>query len=134
MIKEEIFVTLHAGDLLDPEHVVAKMEYQHPRFDLEATRSQARWSEISGDLPDAPVNAIVVDPRQSSTLYVGSDVGTFVSNDLGASWFYTDSYTDLPMLERVAHRVAVNPDPRLRRTARSRGWPVEDWIAAATGA
>jgi HAD superfamily hydrolase (TIGR01490 family) len=51
--------------------------------------------------------------------------------DLDASWFYTDSYTDLPMLERVAHRVAVNPDPRLRRTARSRGWPVENWMASA---
>jgi hypothetical protein len=46
----------------------------------------ATWSDISGDLPDAPVNAIVVDPRQSSTLYVGSDVGAFLSTDLGASW------------------------------------------------
>jgi hypothetical protein len=44
------------------------------------------WSDISGNLPDAPVNAIVIDPRQSSTLYVGSDVGTFVTRDLGASW------------------------------------------------
>jgi HAD superfamily hydrolase (TIGR01490 family) len=53
--------------------------------------------------------------------------------DLDASWFYTDSYTDLPMLERVAHRVAVNPDPRLRRAARTRGWRVEDWIVPAPG-
>ena len=54
--------------------------------------------------------------------------------DLDASWFYTDSYTDLPMLERVAHRVAVNPDSRLRRTARSRGWPVENWLVAGRAA
>jgi HAD superfamily hydrolase (TIGR01490 family) len=47
--------------------------------------------------------------------------------DLSASWFYTDSYTDMPMLERVGNRVVVNPDPRLRRTAKRRGWPVEDW-------
>ena len=47
--------------------------------------------------------------------------------DLGESWFYTDSYTDLPMLERVGNRVIVNPDPRLRRAARQRGWPVENW-------
>jgi hypothetical protein len=53
---------------------------------FRTTDHGATWSEISGDLPDAPVNAIVVDPRQSSTLYVGSDVGAFVSNDLGASW------------------------------------------------
>jgi len=47
--------------------------------------------------------------------------------DLGGSWFYTDSFTDMPMLERVGHRVVVNPDPRLRLMARRRGWPVEDW-------
>lgn len=54
-------------------------------------------------------------------------MGQTLSLDLDASWFYTDSYTDLPMLERVAHRVAVNPDPRLRRAARTRGWSVVDW-------
>ena len=53
------------------------------------------------------------------------------SLDLDQSWFYTDSYTDLPMLERVGHRVIVNPDPRLRRTARRRGWAVESWGEAA---
>jgi HAD superfamily hydrolase (TIGR01490 family) len=47
--------------------------------------------------------------------------------DLAQSWFYTDSYTDLPMLERVGNRVVVNPDPRLRRAAKRRGWPVENW-------
>jgi len=41
--------------------------------------------------------------------------------DLDASWFYTDSYTDRPMLERVGRPVAINPDPRLSRWARSRG-------------
>jgi HAD superfamily hydrolase (TIGR01490 family) len=47
--------------------------------------------------------------------------------DLSGSWFYTDSYTDLPMLERVTNRVVVNPDPRLRRVARRRGWAIEVW-------
>jgi len=51
--------------------------------------------------------------------------------DLKKSWFYTDSYSDLPMLERVGHRVIVNPDPRLRRAARQRGWTVENWMEAA---
>jgi len=49
--------------------------------------------------------------------------------DLAASTFYTDSYTDLPMLERVGRPVAVNPDPRLARVARRRGWPILDWVA-----
>jgi len=47
--------------------------------------------------------------------------------DLGASWFYSDSYSDLPMLERVGHPVAVNPDVRLRRHARRHGWPAVEW-------
>jgi HAD superfamily hydrolase (TIGR01490 family) len=50
--------------------------------------------------------------------------------DVKGSWFYTDSYTDLPMLERVDNRVVVNPDPRLKRAARTRGWQVEDWMSS----
>jgi HAD superfamily hydrolase (TIGR01490 family) len=38
--------------------------------------------------------------------------------------FYSDSIYDLPLLESVGHPVAVNPDWRLRRVARERGWPV----------
>jgi HAD superfamily hydrolase (TIGR01490 family) len=48
--------------------------------------------------------------------------------DFSQSFFYTDSYTDLPMLEQVGNRVIVNPDPRLRREAKKRGWPVQDWM------
>ncbi len=44
--------------------------------------------------------------------------------DLTESWFYSDSHNDLPLLERVAHPVAVDPDPTLERIARARGWPV----------
>ncbi len=50
--------------------------------------------------------------------------------DLGGSTFYTDSYNDLPMLERVARPVAINPDPRLARHARRRGWPIHTWMTA----
>ena len=41
--------------------------------------------------------------------------------------FYTDSISDLPLLERVAEPVVVNPDPRLRRLAAQRGWRIERW-------
>lgn len=44
--------------------------------------------------------------------------------------FYTDSFSDLPVMEQVGHPVAVHPDPRLRRAARKRGWPIEVWGAA----
>lgn len=44
--------------------------------------------------------------------------------DLARSWFYTDSVTDLPLLELVGHPMPVNPDPFLYRTAVKRRWPV----------
>ncbi len=44
--------------------------------------------------------------------------------DLDGSWFYSDSHNDLPLLERVAHPVAVDPDDTLARHAHARGWPV----------
>lgn len=46
--------------------------------------------------------------------------------DLAASWAYSDSYSDFPMLAVVGHPTAVNPDLRLRSVARSYDWPVLD--------
>ena len=40
------------------------------------------------------------------------------------SWFYSDSLNDLPLLRKVTHPVAVDPDPTLRDHARRHGWPV----------
>ena len=40
------------------------------------------------------------------------------------SWFYSDSLNDLPLLERVNHPVAVDPDATLRAHAEARGWPI----------
>jgi len=44
--------------------------------------------------------------------------------DLAASYAYSDSATDLPMLEAVGHPVAVNPDRELLRAARQRDWEI----------
>jgi len=44
--------------------------------------------------------------------------------DLDACHAYSDSVTDLPMLEAVGHPTAVNPDRALRAAALDRGWPV----------
>jgi HAD superfamily hydrolase (TIGR01490 family) len=44
--------------------------------------------------------------------------------DLALSWAYSDSESDLPMLEAVGHPVAVNPDGPLGEIARERGWDV----------
>jgi HAD superfamily hydrolase (TIGR01490 family) len=52
--------------------------------------------------------------------------------DLSQSHFYGDSITDEPMLSRVGHPHVVNPDPGLRRIAKQRGWPIEDWRSPLT--
>jgi phosphoserine phosphatase len=44
--------------------------------------------------------------------------------DLAQCYAYSDSASDLPMLEAVGHPVVVNPDGRLERHARRHGWPV----------
>ena len=50
--------------------------------------------------------------------------------DLSRCTFYTDSMSDLPVLEAVGRPVAVHPDPRLRREASRRGWEIADWQQA----
>lgn len=64
--------------------------------------------------------------------------------DLDASWAYSDSESDLPMLRLVGNPVAVNPDAELGRIAAQEGWDVlrfdqldrhlKLWAAAATAA
>ncbi|HZR82170.1 MAG TPA: HAD family hydrolase [Candidatus Binatia bacterium] len=53
---------------------------------------------------------------------------------LADSYFYTDSITDLPVLELVGHPRIVNPDRLLRRLARKRGWPILDHAEKLHGA
>lgn len=47
--------------------------------------------------------------------------------DLTACYAYGDSANDMPILSAVGHPVAINPDARLRRHARSAGWPVREF-------
>jgi uncharacterized repeat protein (TIGR01451 family) len=44
------------------------------------------WADISGNLPDAPVNSVILDPSFANTLYVGTDVGPFVTYNGGVNW------------------------------------------------
>lgn len=47
--------------------------------------------------------------------------------ELAESFAYSDSFTDLPMLDLVGHPFAVNPDSELRKLATERGWPILDF-------
>lgn len=48
-------------------------------------------------------------------------------SELRSAYFYTDSYTDLPMLEAVGFPMCVTPDRKLTATARERGWRICKW-------
>jgi HAD superfamily hydrolase (TIGR01490 family) len=60
------------------------------------------------------------------------EVATEKGWDLADCWAYSDSVTDLPMLEAVGHPTAVNPDRGLRRVAAERGWPVLEFTRPVT--
>jgi phosphoserine phosphatase len=77
-----------------------------------------------GRLTGAPLLPICYGPGK---VEVAQAWARRIGVDVAESTFYTDSFTDLPMLERVRHPFAVHPDPRLRRAARARGWPILDW-------
>ncbi len=55
------------------------------------------------------------------------DVAARQGIDLERSFAYSDSISDLPMLEAVGHPVAVNPDRDLRRVATEHGWQIRDF-------
>ncbi|MFQ5628106.1 MAG: T9SS type A sorting domain-containing protein, partial [bacterium] len=46
----------------------------------------ASWQDISANLPDAPVNSIIIDPQNRNALFVATDVGVFYSENAGNSW------------------------------------------------
>ena len=85
----------------------------------EAQMRDGRYTGESGDIPCFQEGKIRRLERWLGERGAGS-----LESGLEGSWFYSDSRNDLPLLERVEHPVAVDPDPHLRATAEARGWPV----------
>lgn len=83
---------------------------------------------------------LATEPARSGGRYTGAHVGEPCSGagkvrrveawarehalSLEDSWFYSDSFQDLPLLSRVDNPVAVDPDERLRAHAHQHGWPI----------
>jgi photosystem II stability/assembly factor-like uncharacterized protein len=44
------------------------------------------WTDISGNLPEVPVNDIIIDPEYDSVLYIATDAGAYYTRNLGANW------------------------------------------------
>lgn len=101
------YIVQPLAELLGVEHVLC-------------TRLHVEQGRFTGGY-DAPACAGLGKVHWAERFAAAQDI------DLSASWFYTDSYTDLPMLERVGVRKVINPDTRLRRHARRAGWEVQTW-------
>jgi len=63
------------------------------------------WQSIAGNLPDEPVNVVREDPKSARVLYVGTDLGAFVSLDGGVSWQGLGA--NLPTA--AVHDIAIHP-------------------------
>lgn len=83
--------------------------------EMIATRFEVEEGRLTGRFLDPP--AFGAEKHRK----VGRSV-TAAGASLDDCSFYSDSYHDLPLLERVGRPVAVNPDHRLARTAVRRGW------------
>lgn len=77
--------------------------------------------------PDGRFTGGVADAYGESKLSRTLEWARAEGVDLADVTFYTDSHSDLRLLEAVGTPVAVCPDARLAETARRRGWRVEDW-------
>jgi HAD superfamily hydrolase (TIGR01490 family) len=91
------------GELLGVDRVIASRMVEH----------EGRWTGAVGFYAYGEAKATAMQ-----------DLAAREGYDLSASYAYSDSATDLPMLRAVGHPVAVNPDRLLRREAVARGWPV----------
>ena len=87
---------------------------------LIATQPEVEGTRLTGRLVDGPMGE---ERKAEATRQVRDALGI----DLSESYGYGDSYADEAFLESVGHPVAVNPDRRLRKLARSRGWQIRIW-------
>jgi len=69
------------------------------------TNAGQTWTDVSSNLPDIPVNAVIVDPASRGIVMVGTDVGVFISSDSGATWTPLDQ--GLPNV--AVFDIAYNP-------------------------
>ncbi|MDP2302841.1 MAG: T9SS type A sorting domain-containing protein [Ignavibacteria bacterium] len=72
---------------------------------FKTTNYGNNWTDISSNLPDAPVNAFAVDNNNPQRLYLGNDIGVFYSQNGGVSWNVLG--TDIPSV--VINDMKIHP-------------------------
>ncbi len=53
---------------------------------FRTTNYGTTWNDISSNLPEVPINVIVIDPENISFLYIGTDYGVYYTTDAGGAW------------------------------------------------
>jgi HAD superfamily hydrolase (TIGR01490 family) len=118
-------VESHRGDLraivtATNRFVTAPIAREFGVEHLIATEPEERDGEFTGQVTDIPCFREGKVQRLDAWLETqGQTLESFEQ-----SWFYSDSLNDLPLLDKVTHPVAVDPDETLRSEAQARGWPV----------
>jgi photosystem II stability/assembly factor-like uncharacterized protein len=75
---------------------------------FQTTNGGGTWTDISGNLPNIPVNDIVIDPAVANTLYIATDIGVFTTSNGGTTW---STYgTGLPNVAVLS--LVLEPDTR----------------------
>jgi hypothetical protein len=68
------------------------------------TNGGVDWTDMSGDLPEVPVNDIIIDPASSDHIYVGTDVGVFRTADGGSTWeLMHEGFPVVPVTDLTYH-------------------------------
>lgn len=94
------------------------------RLDIEHVVASELEIDAAGKLTGRAVKPLCLGSGKLRRAEVLAEKLGFALQD---ATFYTDSISDLPLLERVAEPIIVNPDPRLSRLAKRRGWVIERW-------
>lgn len=114
--REEVCVVITATNSFVTAPIAQAFGIEH----LIATEPEVRNGEFTGGVQGTPCfREGKVERLEEWLSGRGESINTLIK-----STFYTDSHNDLPMLERVTHPVAVDPDAALRARAAARGWPV----------
>ena len=102
-----------------PEEVVRPLAEQFGDVEVIATRAKVDDGKFTGELEFYAYG-------ENKALII-KEIAERQGIDLSGSYAYSDSATDMPMLEVVGHPVAVNPDRELRKEAERRGWQIRDF-------
>jgi photosystem II stability/assembly factor-like uncharacterized protein len=85
---------------------------------IKSTDAGTTWTNITGNLPDVPTHSVAVDPIYPQNVYVGNDLGVYVSTNGGTNWY--EYRTGMPYA-LVFDLTIVNISRKLRATTHGNG-------------